>query len=332
MLTMEMGEDFYPGHKKGLDGNFYGSEQQVGDGAGKGFNVNIPLPCDGLGDYHVVIAFENVVIPILEKFKPDLILISAGFDSAHGDPIGRLDVTKKGYEYMTSQLMQFTDTVLALEGGYNVKNIPKLFQACAEILVSDKNISGKELKHKYAKTLDHGNKRKREETELFMESLTRLIEHPVLKFWNLTPEEPNLSEELRKKLKLSGDETMDTNELHHAKHDFVEEPKEKKKKDMLRFVGSFLNPYTSQKMRETSKQWSDVKIYENIFPDESEVVVFRIVDTFGPREILWETDMCEFLIKKEAEQISTDRFRFRFGNHRTCSHSVSQTMEDRFKK
>ena len=55
---------------------------------------------------------------------------------------------------------------------------------------------------------------------------------------------------------------------------------------MLQISGNFLEPESAQKMRETSKQWSDVKIYENIFPKESEVAVFKNLNT---EEIMWET-------------------------------------------
>jgi hypothetical protein len=58
------------------------------------------------------------------------------------------------------------------------------------------------------------------------------------------------------------------------------------RKDILQSSGSFLQPDSAQKMRETDKQWSDVNIYENIFPNESNVAVFKNVHT---QEILWET-------------------------------------------
>jgi hypothetical protein len=58
------------------------------------------------------------------------------------------------------------------------------------------------------------------------------------------------------------------------------------KRDMLQFSGNFLKPDSAQKLRETSKQWSDVKIYENVFPKESMVAVLKKVNT---EEILWET-------------------------------------------
>jgi len=59
------------------------------------------------------------------------------------------------------------------------------------------------------------------------------------------------------------------------------------RKDLLQFVGDFLEPDSAQKMRETSKQWSSVKIYENIFPNESEVALLRNVNT---EEIIWVGD------------------------------------------
>eukprot|EP00494_Astrolonche_serrata_P034389 UN34658 len=71
-----------------------GGSSQAGKGAGEGYNVNLPLPCDGLGDYHYVEGFERLFLPIIKERKPDLILVSAGFDSARGDPLGEEDVTQ----------------------------------------------------------------------------------------------------------------------------------------------------------------------------------------------------------------------------------------------
>merc|ERR1712098_681531 len=56
------------------------------------------------------------------------------------------------------------------------------------------------------------------------------------------------------------------------------------RKDLLQFFGDFLEPDSAQKMGETSKQWSSVQIYKNIFPNESKVAMFRNVNT---EEIIW---------------------------------------------
>ncbi|CAD7702301.1 unnamed protein product [Ostreobium quekettii] len=73
------GGSFYPGT---------GGPTDVGSGQGKGFSVNIPWDYDGMGDEDYVAAFQHVVLPIASEFKPDMTIVSAGFDAAEGDPLG----------------------------------------------------------------------------------------------------------------------------------------------------------------------------------------------------------------------------------------------------
>lgn len=57
----------------------------------------------------------------MREFKPDLILVSAGFDSARGDPLGEIDLLPKGYAYMTKRMIEIQPRLmLILEGGYNL--------------------------------------------------------------------------------------------------------------------------------------------------------------------------------------------------------------------
>jgi len=72
---------FFPGYQ---DANY----DAVGRGAGKGFNVNIPWNKKKIGDTEYLAAFTNVVLPIADEYDPELILVSAGFDAAMGDPLG----------------------------------------------------------------------------------------------------------------------------------------------------------------------------------------------------------------------------------------------------
>jgi histone deacetylase 6 len=74
------------------DGNFYpvGADSNyncVGEGKGKGFSVNIPWNQSNAGDAEYVAAFLKIVMPIAYEFSPDLVLVSAGFDAAVGDPL-----------------------------------------------------------------------------------------------------------------------------------------------------------------------------------------------------------------------------------------------------
>lgn len=72
---------FYPGTS--------GDPRLVGEGAGRGFNVNIGWDQANIGDTEYLIAFERVVLPIAQAFDPGLIIVSAGFDAAKGDHLGR---------------------------------------------------------------------------------------------------------------------------------------------------------------------------------------------------------------------------------------------------
>ena len=107
---------FYPGS---------GSELDRGEGEGLGKNLNIPMP-RGSGDSEYKLAFEKLVLPSLESFEPDFILISAGFD-AHGmDPLGGLELSTKGFEFMSFEVCKKAKEICGgriisfLEGGYDL--------------------------------------------------------------------------------------------------------------------------------------------------------------------------------------------------------------------
>ena len=97
-------------------------------GAG-GSNINIPLP-PGTGNQGYVHAMREVVQPALDRFKPDLIAITSGFDSSVFDPLGRMLVTANGYREMTRMLMESAEKLCdgrlmaTHEGGYNATYSP----------------------------------------------------------------------------------------------------------------------------------------------------------------------------------------------------------------
>ena len=100
-----------------------------GEGAGQGYNLNVPLP-PGCGDGAYVAAFERLVLPALYKFKPELIVVPSGFDASGVDPLGRMMVSADGYRRMTKLLMQTADDlcggrlVMSHEGGYSAMYVP----------------------------------------------------------------------------------------------------------------------------------------------------------------------------------------------------------------
>jgi len=103
-----------------------GALQETGMGEGEGYTVNIPLP-GGFGDNEYAAIFNDIVIPVGRAYQPELILVSAGFDIYHGDPLGSMSVGPAGFAYMTRSLLGLAQEVcqgrllVTLEGGYNLK-------------------------------------------------------------------------------------------------------------------------------------------------------------------------------------------------------------------
>src|SRR5690606_12759592 len=85
-----------------------GAASDVGRGPGTGFNVNVPFSA-GVGDAGFLLAFEQVIEPVLRQFAPDFVLVSAGFDAHRRDPLGGLEVTEAGYLEMTHRLLAIAE-------------------------------------------------------------------------------------------------------------------------------------------------------------------------------------------------------------------------------
>ena len=110
-----------------------------------GLNLNVPLSLpngEWAGDESYVFAFERLVLPLGRAFRPDLVLVSAGFDSADGDPLGgwgddKRGVSPAGYAHLTRQLQSLGPVVLALEGGYNLDSIASSGAACVRALLGE---------------------------------------------------------------------------------------------------------------------------------------------------------------------------------------------------
>ncbi len=123
-------------------GNFYpgtGHPYSVGTGRGRGFNINIGWNGPGAGDAEYLAAFHQLIMPIGHAFNPDLVLVSAGFDSARGDPLGGCRVSPAGFAHMTAMLSSLARgrMVVCLEGGYNLRSISRSMEACARVLLGD---------------------------------------------------------------------------------------------------------------------------------------------------------------------------------------------------
>ncbi|MBU0966501.1 MAG: histone deacetylase [Proteobacteria bacterium] len=107
---------FYPGS---------GAALENGDGEGVGFTINVPLP-GGQGDEAFARIFNSLLVPVARQYRPEMIMVSAGFDIYKGDPLGAMHVTVDGFAYMTRLLRELADELcggrllLTLEGGYHL--------------------------------------------------------------------------------------------------------------------------------------------------------------------------------------------------------------------
>lgn len=105
-----------------------GMVEENGEGDGVGANLNVPLPAgSGVGAY--VSAFERVVVPALDRFKPDLLIVASGLDASALDPLARQQMHSDGYRNLTRQLLDVTagnggKIVFTHEGGYSAAYVP----------------------------------------------------------------------------------------------------------------------------------------------------------------------------------------------------------------
>jgi acetoin utilization deacetylase AcuC-like enzyme len=111
-----------------------GAPDEVGHGAGAGFTVNCALPPQQTdADYGAV--FEEVVLPALDRFAPEVLIVSAGFDAHARDPLAQMQVTERGFAAMCAMVAaQVPRLVLLLEGGYHLDALCGSVRACVEVL------------------------------------------------------------------------------------------------------------------------------------------------------------------------------------------------------
>lgn len=120
---------FYPGS---------GEVNATGEGLARGSQINVPLP-QGCGDDAYRLCFQMVVLPALRRFSPDLILVSAGFDAHHRDPLAGMALSEDGFAELTRMLLSVQPRLAAvLEGGYNLDALGKSVVAMMETLLGDR--------------------------------------------------------------------------------------------------------------------------------------------------------------------------------------------------
>ncbi|MBA3415024.1 MAG: class II histone deacetylase [Chloroflexia bacterium] len=130
-------------HQDNLFPTGWGAVDAVGEGAGEGFTVNVPLPA-GTGNAGYAATFERLVTPIVRAFGPELIVVSAGQDANVQDPLARMAVSVDGFRAMTRTMLALAEEccegrlVVTQEGGYAPHYAPYCSAAVAEVLVADR--------------------------------------------------------------------------------------------------------------------------------------------------------------------------------------------------
>ncbi|XP_043944732.1 polyamine deacetylase HDAC10-like [Protopterus annectens] len=117
------------------DSNF----DAVGKGKGAGFNINVPWNQIGMKTADYLTAFFHVLLPIAFEFNPELVIVSAGYDSAIGDPAGLMSSMPECYAHLTHLLMSLANGKLCvvLEGGYNVSSLTESVCMTVRTLLGD---------------------------------------------------------------------------------------------------------------------------------------------------------------------------------------------------
>ena len=128
---------FYPGT---------GDESETGSGQARGTTVNIPLPA-GCGDDEYLAAFERIIVPVVRRFNPRLIMVSAGYDPHWDDGLAMMQVSISGFARMVQIIKGLADElcrgrlVFALEGGYNLNALAYSVKATFDVLLGKTDIA-----------------------------------------------------------------------------------------------------------------------------------------------------------------------------------------------
>ncbi len=122
---------FYPGT---------GAYSENGIGCGQGSTLNCPMTAGSTdGDYEQ--AFKEKILPKIDEFKPEVVMISAGFDAHHDDPLGQINLSTEFYGWMSERMMEATDKhaggrlVSMLEGGYDLNALAHCVDAHLQVLM-----------------------------------------------------------------------------------------------------------------------------------------------------------------------------------------------------
>jgi len=132
---------YYPG-TGGID--------ETGQGKGKGYTINVPLP-RGAGDDAFVKIFRRILWPVAMEFKPELVILSAGFDIYFKDPLGGMRVTPDGFAALIRIVLNIADRccqgrlVAALEGGYHIQGLTQSVKKVLEEMLDESHVPEEKL-------------------------------------------------------------------------------------------------------------------------------------------------------------------------------------------
>lgn len=124
---------YYPGS---------GAVDEVGRGEGEGFTVNVPLAA-GKGNDEYIGIFRSILTPIADQYRPQLVIVSAGFDTYRDDPLGGMELTSSGYATLTEIVKSIAERhaegrlLVALEGGYDLQGLRECVKSVIHTLIGD---------------------------------------------------------------------------------------------------------------------------------------------------------------------------------------------------
>lgn len=139
----EKGVLYFSTHDPGLY-PYTGDWAETGKGEGEGYTINLPV-ARILEDKTLLYLYKEIFGPVVRRFKPELILVAAGFDAHHQDPVGRSRLTELYFRWMTHLLLDLRSKVnhppvlLALEGGYDPQALASSVREVLTVLTSEQN-------------------------------------------------------------------------------------------------------------------------------------------------------------------------------------------------
>jgi len=155
-ISLHQNENFYP---------WSGSIEEIGEGDGEGFNINIPLSKYS-GNIEYITAFKKIIEPVIDNYNPEFIIVSLGFDAHKDDPYSDLKLTTNGYLTLLYHIKKLSDKycngrlMLCLEGGYNTDVLRKISVKLIELLINKrkfifiKNFKKKKISNNFMKNIE----------------------------------------------------------------------------------------------------------------------------------------------------------------------------------